>query len=461
MMSRRKLIWIAAAFAAFLFCVALAVRVSQKTAASSSAANGQSAAFTQKDRDPEFWNPILGNRTRPDDLTAFSYAHLRFCVDNFDGVPARTAEVLSNHDIDATLDSMGEIGKTIKAGIMSTDLIESFLACDDLGLIVDDGGHTALMYYTALSYMQDTDDPLLQEYVDLIGDENNPLGVFYSSKVEDMLDGAQVLIDRTAVRDEAYGDETYVKKGDTAVIVFDSFASDMEGWRDYFAGKGERPSAVDVIAEGDYKGMRDTVAIVSEGLARAKEDPEVKNVILDISNNGGGSLDVLEYIASVVCGREYHQWLNTLTGQWEKEHFDVDRNLDGAFDEKDDLVDYSDLHIAVLTSCSSFSCSNLLPSVLADAGVMVMGERSGGGSCAVQKCVFADGVGWQMSTWRGKLINDTGHEIDDGVPVDLLERTGSKKTESGLPDYIGFYDIDLLSEVMNEYYGEESLAEAA
>lgn len=101
--------------------------------------------------------------------------------------------------------------------------------------------------------------------------------------------------------------------------------------------------------------------------------------------------------------------------------------------------------------------------MLSDAGVMVMGERSGGGSCAVQKCVFADGSGWQISSWRGKLINDTGHDIDDGVPVDvdIIERTGSKKTESGFLDYSGFYDIDLLSEVMNEHYGAEALPKAA
>jgi hypothetical protein len=92
-----------------------------------------------------------------------------------------------------------------------------------------------------------------------------------------------------------------------------------------------------------------------------------------------------------------------------------------------------------------------------------MGERSGGGGCAVQKCVTADGVDWQVSSWRAKLINDAGGEIDDGVPVDvdLIERTGSKKTESGHYDYSGFYDIDLLSEVMNEYFGERTLAEAA
>ena len=39
--------------------------------------------------------------------------------------------------------------------------------------------------------------------------------------------------------------------------------------------------------------------------------------------------------------------------------------------------------------------------------------------------------------------------------------TGSKTTESGLPDYSCFYDINLLSEVMNEHYGAQPLPAAA
>ena len=38
------------------------------------------------------------------------------------------------------------------------------------------------------------------------------------------------------------------------------------------------------------------------------------------------------------------------------------------------------------------------------------------------------------------------------VDVNLIERTGSKTTEEGYPDYSGFYDIDLLSKVMNEHF---------
>jgi hypothetical protein len=373
------------------------------------------------------------------------------------------ADKLGKHDIDATLDAMGEQGKAIKSGLVSTNLYEAIMASEDLDFVIGDGGHTSLSYTRSTSIQANADDPTYQGLMSIIEDVSNPLGVFYNSNASSVEAMRVLYNERMATRDKAYGDETYIKKGDTAVIVFDVFAASDRVWKDYFAGKGERPNTTDPIPAGDYRGLRDTVAIVTEGLARAKEDPEVKNVVIDISNNGGGSLDVLEYIASIIAGQKYFAWQNTLTGQIEKEYFDVDRNLDGAFDEKDDAVDYSDLNFAVLTSKGSFSCGNLLPSVLKDAGVFVIGERSGGGSCAVQKCVTADGVAWNVSTWRGKLVDAAGNEIDDGVPVDvdLLERTGSKKTESGLPDYSGFYDLDLLSQVMNEHYGAQALPNAA
>ena len=37
------------------------------------------------------------------------------------------------------------------------------------------------------------------------------------------------------------GSESYFKKGDTAVIVFDVFASSKEGWSDFFEGKASVP----------------------------------------------------------------------------------------------------------------------------------------------------------------------------------------------------------------------------
>ena len=144
----------------------------------------------------------------------------------------------------------------------------------------------------------------------------------------------------------------------------------------------------------------------------------------------------------------------------------MDRNLDGTFDDKDALVDNSDLHFAVLTSGYSYSCANQFPSILKDAGIPILGERSHGGSCSVQKQILGNGAVYAHSSWLSRLINDAGEDVDTGVPVDvdLLERAGSKKElrevdyegrhlEVELYDYSSFYDIDNLSQVMHELYG--------
>ncbi len=128
-------------------------------------------------------------------------------------------------------------------------------------------------------------------------------------------------------------------------------------------------------------------------------------------------------------------------------------------------MDYSDLNFAVLTSGYSYSCGNQLPCLMKDAGVPIIGERSGGGSCSVQRDLTGEGLVYSHSSWISRLVNDAGEEIDDGVPVDvdLLERAGSKKerrvaefdgkrVETELHDYSSFYDLDNLSQVMNEIY---------
>ncbi len=62
--------------------------------------------------------------------------------------------------------------------------------------------------------------------------------------------------------------------------------------------------------------------------------------------------------------------------------YDVDRNLDGKFDEKDKDVKIN-LNVGVLTSNYSFSCANMFPAMMKDYGVALIGQQSGGGSCCV------------------------------------------------------------------------------
>ena len=152
-------------------------------------------------------------------------------------------------------------------------------------------------------------------------------------------------------------------------------------------------------------------------------------------------------------------------------------HLDGKFDEKDKNVDYG-LRYGVLISKESFSGGNLLPFIMKDNGVLVMGEKSRGGSCAVQRMVTADGYMCWISSARFRMTDKAGNNIDGGIEpdVDLLEKNedGSCKTVNveiesigilgagpetetttiEINDYSEFYNIDRLSEEMNSFYGK-------
>ena len=77
-------------------------------------------------------------------------------------------------------------------------------------------------------------------------------------------------------------------------------------------------------------------------------------------------------------------------------YFDIDRNLDGEFDEKDEEVHY-DYHYGALVSNASFSCGNLFPFLVRDEGGVVIGERSGGGACSIQQAVLSEGFDIRIS----------------------------------------------------------------
>ena len=418
-------------------------------------------------RDPEFTKPILAEAERPDDMIQFDYAQLCLAFDVFYGKPACAPDTLKKDGLDAYLASLGDEGKAIKDALMSKSLYEYFHGLDGLFLTMIQDGHTAVNLITkgVLAYAANEGDvTVLEPYAALQQNKDDPINQLDAKATNDekLLKRVRDRETRLQDRADAYGDETYLKKGDTAVIVFDSFNDiDYEGWRNYLDGKGERPSPTqplpDVLKTGKPQNP-DSLAIFLDGMERAAADPEVRNVVLDISNNGGGSLDVVMFMTSLIANHDTTTFQNVLTGQTVTERFDVDRNLDGAFDEQDGEVDYSGLNFAVLTSPASFSCGNILPSILKDEGVLIMGEQSGGGSCAVQKQVSGEGADYPMSSWMGRMVNNAGEEIDGGVPVDvdLLKRDGSK-------GYASFYDIDTLRQVMDEFYAqrEGDLADAA
>ena len=180
--------------------------------------------------------------------------------------------------------------------------------------------------------------------------------------------------------------------------------------------------------------------ILLDALEKAENDPEVKNFVIDIAANGGGSSDIVMLITSLLCNKSDLYYDNVLTGQHIKSSYDVDRNLDGKFDEKDAEVKYH-LNFGLLVSNYSFSCADLLPALLKDYGIPLFGQRSGGGACCVLFNPSAEGFGYRYSTHRARLTDTKGNNVDAGIePTYPLETVDD------------FYDITKISQLMNSYY---------
>ena len=380
--------------------------------------------------------------------------------------------MLKEQGLDAFLMSQGDTGKAVKDALMSKDPVEYVRGYDGLHNLLNVDGHTVIEI--AKSAALDTNKvhaDLYKRYRERSAKGNDPLSQLAAKKLENDMPDLVANHARLDLSKQAYGKNVYAKQGSTAVIVLNSVDDvDFKKWHAFLRGEGPRPTSAEPINDPQLptNGNVDSLAIFLDGIERAKADPEVKNVVIDVSNDDGGSDDIVLYMSSIIANRQYERVQNPLTNQTITERYDVDRNLDGKFDEKDAQVDYSDLNFAILTSKRSYSCSNMFACIMKDAGVRILGERSGGGSCSVQFQMTGDGPTYQQSSWLARLINDAGEDMDVGasLDVDLIERSGSKKVlheyydeskgkymKAEIYDYSSFYDVGVLDQVMNELFG--------
>ena len=227
----------------------------------------------------------------------------------------------------------------------------------------------------------------------------------------------------------------YYEVGDTAYISFDSFAAtdgDVSGYADYYAlsESGELPD--------------DTVGIIAKAHRQiTRENSPIKNVVLDLSNNGGGDAATALYTVAWFLGEAQISLTNTFTGAQTTSFFKADVNLDHQFDEKDTLANRG-LHFFCLISPQSFSCGNLVPwAFKADGGVTLLGRVSGGGSCAVQFMTTAWGTSYRISGMKKMsfLKNGAYYDVDQGVEPDYI-----------INDYEHFYDRESLTEFIHGLY---------
>ncbi|MBQ7691884.1 MAG: hypothetical protein IJT30_11940 [Muribaculaceae bacterium] len=381
----------------------------------------------------DYFEPLLKD-TRSETMAEFAYHNLCFTLDHYYGYPGRAVldASMRTMGLDAALTAQGTPGEQVKRLLRSTNTYEYLAGMTLLHAFIYDGGHS---YLDVTRFGLSDKKTFLNAYTaefnrqkDIFNTQTDVYNAFYDSRMQYFAN----LYSHRDQRNSIYGKGvTYLKYGNTAVCEFDSFL----------------PTGSEGI---------DQVAVFLDAIDRAEADPEVQHFIIDVSNNTGGSADIVALLLSLTTGRNYISYENTLTHQRMTVHYDVDRNRDGAFDARDAEVTYH-FDFAVLTSSSSFSCGNLFPSAMKDAGVLIIGERSGGGACAVQMMQTADGYTYQISSHRMRLINAAGQIIDDGIEPDvpIALEPGHSYTIPGtsvtktVPDFTNFYDLKRLDQIMN------------
>ena len=382
--------------------------------------------------EPTYYTP-LAKETRPADMAEFNYRNLCFSLEHYYGYPGRTAieGKMRQVGLDKALQSLGEAGEMLRTLLRSTNTYEYLSGLDLLGLLLYDGGHTNFPLGGGI-----IDDAFLASFYSV---DNDAYWKFYDvypdiQSITDRWNASYYKwVDHQQLRNDKYGEGvSYVKHGNTALCVFNSFRlSDIDMWKAYYAGTGPKPT-IDNSPDNPF-------VILIDALNKAEADPEVENFIIDISTNTGGSSDLVVAVTSLITGESYIMAENPLMGRRSTVRFDIDRNFDGKFDAADKDVKYH-LNFAVLESGVSFSCGTLLPSLLKDQGVLIIGETSGGGSCCVQAMSTADGYYYQISSLRARLINAAGENIDKGVVPDVV-----------ITDCSDLYNIEKLSQIVNSH----------
>ena len=318
-------------------------------------------------------------------LTLYNYNELCFALDHFYGLKER-------HNISSFNDLFLETG--LAFDLLSRDPEKMDTAVFKLISNYLDDQHSS---YAMPSYASDSEltAKLRKKY-------GNGLSFDTSS---------DILNEFLAARAKFYPDGVpgYEEVGDTAFITFDKFS---------IAGLA---SGLDYYQTAPENNPNDTIGIMAYSVQQIlRKGSPVKNVVLDLSCNGGGAIDTACYTVAALLGKADISLEDTLTGALVTTRYYADTNFEKKFNSKDHLAGKG-LNIYCLTSDASFSCGNLVPSVLKQSSnASLIGQTSGGGACAVLSLCTATGTLFRTSSSNriSFLKNGSFYDVDDGAAVD-------------------------------------------
>ncbi len=383
---------------------------------------------------------------RREAFAEFTYNELCFQFDNFYGCPsaAPIAPLIEEMGFDKALDAFDDETRLAKQLLKSTSPVDFHLGLVIITKAFFDGGHSIMA--SDILYEAPRDSELSLLFTDNMRNNTEEnwtlanrnlnlcttlgfayLNILYSAKENGMKQYEKAL---------EWEDIAYLTIcGNTAVFSFEVF---------------------------DYSVLRPFM----QSLEYAKEQG-VKNFVIDLTTNGGG-VTLYAYFIAMMTNKNtrnatvdlYNYYQNTKNTL--KETYKVDLNLDGVYDELDKNLIY-DFDFAILTSSYTFSSANALSVYAKDNGIMIIGETSGGGTCAVNTFYTPACETMRVSIFS-KFIHQNGEDVDRGAEVDVDLRkpyTGEfdaeifgtdDPSEFGFYDYDDFYDFEALGRYIDEFY---------
>ena len=249
------------------------------------------------------------------------------------------------------------------------------------------------------------------------GDENLLTGNSISKKME---------LYYTA-RQNVYGEDIpgleFSDDGKTAIVRFDHYTNSED--YDLNAIINETNQKLEKTTEDICNSIKENYTAIQKDIdteyylycvnKMIKENPEVENVILDMSNNTGGSCRTAVATLAWMLGEVQTSITNSITGAKFSSVYVCDINADGKFDENDTIKDKK---LFCLISPASFSCGNMVPAMLKSSDrVVLLGETSGGGSACVYPTMAADSTTFRISSRYVMSENKNGsnYDIDKGI----------------------------------------------
>ncbi len=339
---------------------------------------------------------LIQKKTRSTGFANYFYYSYLFELENYHGHYPRLG-------IDSLDSKMQELG--LKEKLLSTDSdVANEAFAKSLSQIFSDGGHTGFVHRGLTSeYSSTTDAELQKKYL-----------LEYDKRLIKEMTAFATLGEIFQAKGENVPLIEYSTSSSTAIVHFMSFVAHN-----------------DLTLENIEDDTTSTFSTFYHAFKEFQGKTGLKNVIFDVSLNGGGAASALaEALSFLTDDPIVMTTTNSLTKSVVKQAVNIDNNLDGNFTDNDSYAGKYNYYI--LTSEYSFSCGNAFPCLAKEYGyAKVIGKRSGGGDCAVLPSVTMDGGIFSMSS-NYSITRKDGTNVDDGCPVDLEI------------DYENFYNVDKL-----------------